>query len=364
MTTTKNKVVLVEDSLVALEILQRLLNSSPEVDVVGTARDGVEALEVISRTQPDVICTDLLMENMDGLELTKRVMGQDPRPILVISNFVHKTDIDNVFRLLQAGAVDIFPKPATGSPTDYEQLKEALVTKIKVLSSVKVAARPQQLLNAPVDPTKSGSLPGTIPLMSNVTSRVQAIAIGASTAGLQPLQKMLSQLPLNFPLPIICTMHVSEGSLSGVVNWLSSECQLNVKIASVGEIPSPRTVYFAPEKDHLELDVEGRFMYSRVAVREKHRPSITVMFKSVAKFYGRATAAVLLTGLGNDGAEGLQEICQAGGITIAQDDKSRTLFGMVKEAINLGAVQNIIEVDEIVPFLLSIISGKDQDTAN
>src|ERR687885_1832934 len=175
-----NRVVLVEDSPVALEILQRLLNSSPDVDVVGTARDGVEGLEVINRTRPDVICTDLLMENMDGLELTKRVMAEDPRPILVISNFVQKTDVDNVFRLLQAGASDVFPKPSTDSPTDYEKLKSTLVAKIKVLSTMKVSAkRPGQSMSAPGKPMASGGFSGNQPLMTNVSSRVKVIAIGA-----------------------------------------------------------------------------------------------------------------------------------------------------------------------------------------
>ena len=160
MSIRQKKVVLVEDSPIALEILQRLLNSSPEVAVVGTARDGEEGLEVITKTQPDVICTDLMMENMDGLELTKRVMAQDPRPILVISNFVQNTDIDTIFRLLQAGAADVFPKPTTGSPTDYEKIKAALIAKIKVLSSMNVAAKPQQQkqpLTPPGSPTTSGS---------------------------------------------------------------------------------------------------------------------------------------------------------------------------------------------------------------
>jgi two-component system chemotaxis response regulator CheB len=137
MTILRKKVVLVEDSPVALKILERILNSSPEVNVVGIARDGVEALEVITRTQPDVICTDLVMENMDGLELVKQVMALDPRPILVISNFVQNTDINNIFRLLQPGVVDFFPKPTIGSSVDYEKVKAALITKIKVLSEMK-----------------------------------------------------------------------------------------------------------------------------------------------------------------------------------------------------------------------------------
>lgn len=132
------KVVLVEDSAIALQILQRLIDSSPEVDVVGTAQDGAEGLKVIARTMPDVICTDLQMPNMDGLEFTQKVMTEFPRPILVISNTVHPSDVDNIFNLMQAGALDFFPKPTSGSATDYEKLKSALVTKIKVLASKKV----------------------------------------------------------------------------------------------------------------------------------------------------------------------------------------------------------------------------------
>lgn len=347
---TTNKVVLVEDSPVALEILQRLLNSSPEVDVVGVARDGIEGLEVITRTRPDVICTDLLMENMDGLELTKRVMAADPRPILVISNFVRKTDVDNVFRLLQAGAADVFPKPMTDSPTDYEKLKNALVTKIKVLSNMKVSQRRQQLPTT----TPKSAIPSRFSaqgIMTNV-SRLKIISIGASTGALPAIQKILSQLPSNFPLPIICTVHVSQGVLSGLVNWLSSECALMAKIAEVGEFPLPGVVYFAPDKYNLELDSQGKFLYTNCATDSKHCPSITITFQSLARCYGKATAGILLTGIGRDGAEGLSSIASAGGLTIGQDG----VFGMVKEAIALNAVQQLLAIEQIAPFLLDTIS--------
>ncbi|MBE9126285.1 MULTISPECIES: chemotaxis protein CheB [unclassified Coleofasciculus] len=353
---TANRVVLVEDSPVALEILQRLLNSSPDVDVVGTARDGVEGLEVINRMRPDVICTDLLMENMDGLELTKRVMEKDPRPILVISNFVNKADVDNVFRLLQAGASDVFPKPTTDSPTDYEKLKAALITKIKVLSNMKVTAkRPGQSLSSSAKPMTSGAFSGNQMQMMNVSSRVKAIAIGASTGGLQAIEKIVCQLPPNFPLPIICTVHLSTGVLSGLINWLSSECPLQVKIAEVGESPLPGIVYFAPEKSNLELNTHGKFIYTNCPETDKHCPSISAMFKSIARFHGRATAGVLLTGIGSDGAEGLQAIAQAGGITVGQEEKGGA-FGMVKEARALGAVQQTLSIDKIAPFLLKTLS--------
>ncbi|MEM1241375.1 MAG: response regulator [Cyanobacteria bacterium P01_H01_bin.26] len=132
------KVVLVEDSAIALQILQRLIDSSPEVDVVGTAQDGAEGLKVIAKTMPDVICTDLQMPRMDGLEFTEKVMSEFPCPILVVSNTVHPADVDNIFNLMQAGALDFFPKPTSGTAMDYEKLKNSLITKIRVLASKKV----------------------------------------------------------------------------------------------------------------------------------------------------------------------------------------------------------------------------------
>ncbi|SRR5579883_144797 len=355
MTTSKRKVVLVEDSPIALEILQGLLESSPEVDVVGTARNGVEGLEVINKTHPDVVCTDLFMENMDGLELTQRVMAESPRPILVISHFVGKKDFENVFRLLQAGAVDVFPKPTTDAPTDYTKVRDALITKIKILANMKLDTNRQRLSTC-VESLPSSSLLGSIPQVTNAVSGLQVIAIGASTGSLQSIQKILSQLPMNFSLPIMCTMHITEGFLAGLVNWLSCECPLKVKIAEVGETPAPRTVYFAPEKNHLELDVHGKFMYSRATVTQKYCPSITIMFKSLASYYGKTTAAVLLSGLGTDGSEGLQAISQVGGITIAQQETGSALFGMVRQAHTLGAVQQMLGVEEIAPFLLKTVS--------
>jgi chemotaxis response regulator CheB len=138
MTKAPIKVALVEDSVVALEILERLLKASPDIEVVGTARDGKEGISMVNRTQPDVICTDLQMPVMDGLEFTKEVMKSCPRPILVVSNAVHPSDVDNIYGLMQAGALDFFPKPTTGTPTDYDKLRGALVTKIKVLASKRV----------------------------------------------------------------------------------------------------------------------------------------------------------------------------------------------------------------------------------
>lgn len=380
MPHSPTQVLLVEDSPVALKILEKLLASSPDIEVVGTACNGKEALEIIPKVQPAVICTDFHMKEMDGLELIKQVMAHYPRPILVVSNSVHTEDSHNIFRLLEAGAVDVFPKPTTGIASDYERVKRELITKIKILSGVTVFTKrsphsppcplsPEGTPNPPTTPSHASHLNFENSCTSYaphhpilpLTNRIRVVTIGASTGGPQALRIILTQLPSNFPVPVICTQHISEGFLQGLIDWLGTECKLQVKIAQVGESPLPGTIYFAPERNHLELDAQGRFTYSTSPPVNGHRPSVTVTFKSIANFYSRATAGVLLTGMGRDGAEGMQTIASHGGITIAQDEKSSVVFGMPKEAIALGAAQHILPSQEIAPLLLSKIFGKTGD---
>ncbi len=336
------KVILVEDSLIALELLQRLLRDNPEVEIVGTARNGREALDLIPRVNPQVICTDLHMAPIDGLELTKEVMAKFPRPILVISNSVQEDDTKNIFGLLQAGAVDIFPKPTSGDYTEYEQVKHRLLAKIKMLAQVTVKPR---ILIPNSQSERSGS--------RDRTDTLRAIAIGASTGGPQAIHKIITSLPQNFPVPIICAQHIGDGFLTGLVNWLKEDSELIVKIAQMGEIPAPRTVYFAPERAHLEFDAQGKFIYSNFTTATGTCPSIDTLFKSVARIYGSASASILLTGMGTDGVIGTEAIAAAGGITIAQDEHSCLIFGMSKLAISAGKVGHVLGLPEIAPFLLS-----------
>ncbi|WP_341731460.1 chemotaxis-specific protein-glutamate methyltransferase CheB [Microcoleus sp. EPA2] len=353
------KVLLVEDSPVVTIILKRIFDASPEIKVVGTACNGLEALELIPKLQPQVICTDLNMAPMNGLEFTQEVMKKYPLPILVISASVQADDTQNVFQLLKAGALDVFPKPMGGSASDYNGLANQLVAKIKILSGVKVFTRHQKFV--PTEPlnknvTKINQLPVSPYqfLPENVKPpTIKLLVIGASTGGPQALHAIISKLPANFPVPVICIQHISEGFLQGLVDWLGYESKLPVKIAAVGELPQAGTVYFPPEKFHLELDSKGRFVYSEAPPVGGHCPSVTVTFKSVANFYSRAAAAVLLTGMGRDGADGMLAIAKVGGLTIAQDEATSVVFGMPKEAIALSAVQQILPISAIAPFLLA-----------
>lgn len=413
------RVLLVEDSPVAITILKRMLASCPEIVVVGTARTGLEGLALIPALQPQVICTDLHMPQMDGLEFTQEVMANCPRPILVISSSVQEENTQNVFRLLQAGAVDVFPKPRGAIGTNYESVRLELINKIKILSGVAVftlrrkqpktdaaSARPSATpkgarterqaveldrkvaprrepgnegAGAPLSlrgasaggrphssphspPSPPPPKPATSPFFLQLGDQNLArpydqfkkvVAIGASTGGPQALHAILTQLPENFPLPVICVQHISEGFLQGLVDWLASECQLPVKIAPAYEWPQPGTVYFPPEGRHLELDARGRFIYSAAPPVSGHRPSVSVTFSSVASFYGKGAAGVLLTGMGRDGADGLLAIAKAGGLTVAQDEASCVVFGMPKEAIALGAARHVLPVSDIASLLLN-----------
>jgi len=366
------RVLLVEDSPVALVVLKRLLDASPEIEVVGTARTGREAMALIPKIQPTVICTDLHMPEMDGLELTRAVMAHYPRPILAISASVQQENTRNVFQLLDAGAVDVFPKPQEGFLAHRQETAAALIRKIKVLAGVSVFTKHcwKRGMDATDRATGSGGkrrqLTHQMPTrkLSDRTAAIAScslappskiVAIGASTGGPTALQTILKQLSPNFPAPIFCVQHISKGFLQGLVDWLSFDLALSVKIAEEGELPQAGIVYFPPEQQHLELDRHGRFLCSSKAAVSGHRPSITVTFKSVAQVYRGAAVGILLTGMGSDGAEGLREIAQAGGITIAQNEETCVVFGMPKTAIAIGAAQHTLPLTEIAPRLLALL---------
>ncbi len=352
---TPIKVFLVEDSPVALNILQRILNSSSDIEVVGTAQNGIDALKQILLHKPNVVCTDLLMGKMDGLELIKNLMTEFPLPILVISDLITANNTQRIGQLLEAGAVDVFPKPKTGFIQDYEKQKNDLVNKLKIISGVRVFTKRSEHNRSPIK--IDNKLNQNVQLFSNIgITNYQIVAIGVSTGGPKAMQQIISQLPANFPLPIVCTQHISVGFLNSLISWLSIESRLKIKIAQIGEQPLPGTLYYAPEQYHLEIDCRGRFAYSQSPAINSHRPSVTTMFQSLAQFYGKSIIGILLTGMGRDGVTGMQEIYQCGGLTIAQDEDSSVIFGMPQEAIKLGVVEQILPLDKIAPFLLNQIN--------
>ncbi|WP_017292971.1 chemotaxis-specific protein-glutamate methyltransferase CheB [Geminocystis herdmanii] len=344
------KVLLVEDSPVATLLLQKIINTSPDVRIIGCAKTGIEGLELVQKLNPDVICTDLHMPKMNGLEFTKQVMANFPKPILVISASVQEEDTKHVFDVLNAGAVDIFPKPRTGQSGDYDLIREPLLTKIRILSGIKVFRR-KLPSSPPFTPSSTTFSPSTF----SSASKVQMIAIGTSTGGPQVLAEILGKIPANFSVPIVCVQHISQGFLGGLVDWLNNNCQLKVKVAMTGEKPQAGYLYFPPEKHHLEFDRNGRFFCFSGLPVDGHCPSVTVTFNSCATVFGKNAIGILLTGMGRDGATGLLSMFQQGAYTIAQDEASSVVFGMPGEAVRLGAAKKVLPSSSIASQIMTMI---------
>lgn len=340
------RVLLVDDSPLALHILQRLLSRSPEIQVVGTAANGKEGLALLTLLNPDVICTDLHMPVMDGLAFTRQVMSSQPRPILVLSVSVEPHS-QNVFTLLEAGAVDVYQKPRDILEADQDKLARDLASRIRIIAGVHVFRHPAYAANL------AATAPQPMPPLSP-RNPVRIIAIGASTGGPQALREILGRLPSDFPLPLICIQHIGADFLPELLAWLAGYCRLPLRTTTIGETPQAGTVYFASGETHLILDSNGNFSSSTEPPCEGHRPSITVTFRAVARRYGASAAAVLLTGMGRDGAEGMRAIADAGGITLAQDEASCVVYGMPKEAVALGAVRQVLPLEQIAPALITL----------
>ncbi|MCC5900289.1 MAG: chemotaxis-specific protein-glutamate methyltransferase CheB [Phormidium sp. GEM2.Bin31] len=360
------RVLIAEDSPVVQVILRRMLATYPDIELVGMAGNGKEALKMLPQVLPDVVCTDFHMPEMNGLELTQEIMATMPRPILVLSASVQAEDTQNVFRVLKAGAVDVLPKPINGGANNWNDLQLELITKIRVLSGVAVFTHRRQLVTETktenqrdyspvVTPFKTKQLgQKTVPnIAREVRQRTyELVTIGASTGGPQALQGILREIPQEFPVPIVCVQHISRGFLTGLVNWLNTECRVPVRIAQPGMRAEAGVIYFPPEDQHLTFSRPGVFATAPLPPFSGHRPSVTVTFQSVAQVYGRRSVAILLTGMGKDGALGMQAIFEAGGVTIAQDEATSVVFGMPKEAIALGAAQYILPLQEMAPVLL------------
>lgn len=343
--TEKVKIILVEDSAIVQLMLKRILEKSNEIEVLGTANNGKEGLALAQKLNPDVICTDLMMPVMDGLEFTKQIMAVFPKPILVISASLQGNDETNVFSLLQAGAVDVFPKPSGGEEKDYESISKRLVSKIKVLKSVPVYKK--------VNKDLSGT--ASFPAIPISRSKLEYLVIGASTGGPKAIQTILSVLPKDFPIPIICVQHISDGFIDSMVNWLASNTKLKVKIMQEGEKALKGVVYFPQNMKHLVINKDGTLSISKEISSNGHTPSVNVTFKSFAQYFGPKTLAVLLTGMGDDGASGLLSIKHLGGRTIGEDQSTCVVYGMPKVAKEIGATEFVLPLDKISPKIISLI---------
>ncbi len=341
-------VFIVDDSSLMHNALKKILDPEPDIKIIGTASNGREALEKIPGLKPRVVLTDLRMPVMDGFELVKELMQSHPVPILVVSAVV-TPDITQgeTFRILEMGAMDILPKPGMGTEEENRIWKRQLINKIKVLSGVMPITRrlasgrsfqaPASLKTPPVIPDASVQ---------------EIVCIGASTGGPIALKEIFSSLPGSFAYPVCCAMHIYEGFTDELISWLKSYAHLKIVKAQNHHTPEPGYIYFPEDNTHLTFDGGGRFILTPSVSTDLHKPSVDLLFQTAARAFGPKLTAAILTGMGRDGAQGLLEIKNAGGLTMAQNEASCVVFGMPKEAIQLGAAQHVLSISQIISQLL------------
>ncbi|MBI5653999.1 MAG: chemotaxis-specific protein-glutamate methyltransferase CheB [Chloroflexi bacterium] len=337
------KILVVDDSAVLRQSTKFILESDPELKVIAEAANGAEAIALTARLRPDVITMDLRMPKMDGLDAIREIMADTPVPIVVVTGVDLDREMGLSKQATQLGAVSILQRPEGVASPDYKPFALKLIRQIKAMSSVKVIHRARTL-----GANLAARMNVSEPIVPNrAPQKTQIIAIGSSTGGPAALHKVLSAMPKQFAIPIVIVQHISFGFVEGLASWLNDACPLQVQVAKPGDRFEPGKVYLAPDDRHLLVDRFNRINLSDAPSLEGHRPSVTILFQSVAQAFGANALAVILTGMGSDGARGMKVLRQTGAITLAQDQASCVVFGMPKEAIALGAIQHIVPLDQI-----------------
>jgi two-component system chemotaxis response regulator CheB len=345
-------VLVVDDSLTVRRRLVETLAADPAIQVVAEAEDGKRAIELCQQLRPDVVTLDMVLPVLSGLAATEFIMAYCPTPIVIVSASLNRKDVFKTYDALAAGALDVLEKPnGDEAPGEWER---KLIAQVKVASRIKVITHPRARLGAMgrrhdavrAEPAGRAGCP-------------RLVAIGGSTGAPGAIVDVLGALSERFPLPILLVIHIGEPFGIALADWLASQSPLPVTCATDGEpLPPPgqARVLVAPPSRHLVLR-DGRLRLTADAERHSCRPSVDVLFESVARELGGDGIGCLLTGMGRDGAAGLLAIKRAGGLTLAQDESTSVVFGMPREAILLGAADRVLPLDQIGPTLTALADG-------
>ena len=338
------KIAIVNDMLIAVEALRRVLSQSRDIEVIWVANNGAQAVEQCQINKPDLILMDLIMPVMGGVEATKQIMQKTPCPILVVTSSVDH-NADKVFRAMGAGALDAVNTPVVESGNTNE-IQNIILTKIKNIALL------MQPKNSAILSRKSKQ---SIANKGIANKSVNLVVIGASSGGPQALENILGKLPRSFPLPIVIVQHVDQAFAAELVSWLDSITELDVKLATENERLKKGNVYIAAKSDHLIINEKMLLSYSAGPDDVVFRPSVDVFFDSVRQNWPGKTIGVVLTGMGNDGAKGLLQLRKRGDLTITQDKQSCAVYGMPKAVAQLDAAEEILALDNIANRIMQLI---------
>lgn len=318
------RVLVVDDSASVRAVLKRFFSRTEDIQVVGEAADGEQAVQSVLDLNPHVVVMDLLMPVLDGYEATERIMGVRPTPIIVLSSRANRNQMQTAFEAIRRGALEVLPKPE--DTASWQQLAESLPETVRTVAGARTVPRRERKRTQ------------TAPVLSTAPRVLRWVAIGASTGGPAAIRELFEGIPEHPPVGFLITQHIAAGFELGFADWLNKEFPFDVRLAQDGEVLRPGSVRLAPGGSHLLLESDGVLrLDSDTPARRGHKPSVDEMFLSCAESCPREVAGVLMTGMGADGVEGLLALRQAGGLTLAQDEASSAVFGMPRVALERGA---------------------------
>ncbi len=341
-------VLVVDDSAVVRQVVKQALDMDPSIEVIGTASDPIFAMQKMRERWPDVIVLDIEMPRMDGITFLKKIMAERPTPVVVCSSLTTK-GAETTMQALEAGAMTIITKPTAKLKQFLEDSSSQLLGAVKAAAKANVSRLVPSAALPKARPRLSADavLAAPVGAMAQTTERI--IAIGTSTGGTQALEAVLTALPRIVP-GIVVVQHMPEKFTASFAERLDSLCEVEVREAQNNDRVMPGRVLIAPGGRHMLLKRSGAQYVVEVVdgpLVSRHKPSVDVLFRSVAKFAGKNATGIIMTGMGDDGAHGMKEMFDAGAHTIAQDEKSCVVFGMPKEAIKLGGVKDVMSLDAI-----------------
>lgn len=344
----KIKVLIVDDSALVRKIIIDILSADPEIEVVGTANNGKTAIFKNRVLNPDVITMDIEMPIMNGLEALQQIIHTNPKPVIMMS-VLTQDGAEPTFRALELGAVDFIPKPSSILSITVEEIGSLLISKIKSVfkSKINIQSKRHEDDDFETVPVRQE------PVQDRPVSREagkKVVGIGTSTGGPSSLLTVFRSLPENFPSPVLVVQHMPEGFTRAFAERLNNNSHLRIKEAEDGDVVLPGCGYIAPGHSHILLEKSSTEMIIRTSKGEKisgHRPSIDVLFDSIADAYGNESVGVIMTGMGKDGSSGIMNIKGKGGSTIAQDENTSVVYGMNRVAVELGAVDVVVPLQDI-----------------